>query len=616
MTNFKSALLGAVAVSCLGTSAAFAQAVVSPALLGSELKGAGATGVQAVAVQDFNCISGPANAQQLGLGGNANASPTPQPSAFETIPSGNFVPTSPTTANPAFNCATQSIQPNFLAKYVATGSGFGREIWRNFSNRFLSGTPGASNQNPFEVLLGQPAWTNVQFALSEGPISGTYTSGVLTGGDLFIYNQNANSAANKAGKGIQIPIYVVPVAFSYSAQYGIAPDGTALNFAAPVGGLKLNQSQYCGIVNGTVTNWNQIYPATTGTASVKSPFDSAARWTADGVPIRLVGRLDSSGTTDIFTRHLTAVCGTAGNKFTGAAATLPTAAQGTARYINGVLTAGTETPGLFALATGNSGVRDAVAAAPNVPTASGDGTLLNGKLGYNAGDFVVPATGAILQAAQLTQVGSTTAFKTATVANATAAFATITPPQSTASGAYNANDLRKNSVTGIPVNRANPLDWADVLYSRADLNGGFTARTLAAPVAGYPMTGVAFLLTSTCFKKDADRFAISQFLYANVKKITKKSDNTPVSSSTFVGTSKALLGVTSQSNIAPLSAGWQKAIFETFLTKTTGALGARGLWIQSKQPTTTLTGVTSNTGGTDSNVGGVAGAGCTSGAGA
>ncbi len=613
MKNFKPMLLGAVAASCMISTGAFAQAVINPVLAGSELKGAGATAVEGVLAEALNCVSGPTNAQQLGRGGNGNATPTPQPSTLTTVPSGSFNPTTPSLSNPVFNCATDSIQPNFVGKYVSTGSGFGREIWRSFSNRFRqttanpTGVAGASNQNPFVEISGQPEWTNVQFAFSEGPISAS---------DLSAYNSNANNATvngnvkSKAGRAIQIPFYVVPVTFSYSAQYGVSPTGVALNFQAPVGGIKMNQAQYCAIVNGTLLNFRDLSTA------LRDPNDSTTRWNADGVPIRLVGRLDGSGTTDIFTRHLAAVCGTTGNKFLAAAATLPAAAQGTARYINGVLTAGTETPGLFALATGNSGVRDAVAAAPNVPTANGDGTLLNGKLGYNSGDFVAPAPNTVLQGAQLTQVGSTTAFKTATAANATAAFATITPPQSLASGAYNANDLRKNSVTGLPVNRNNPIDWADVLYSRADLNGGFTARTLAAPVAGFPMTGVSFLLTSTCFAKDSDRFAITTFIAANVKKINKNSTGGNVSTSLFSGTSAALRGLSAQSNFAPLSAGWQRAIFDTYLTKATGALGARGLFIQSKVPTTTLTGITGNTGGTDSNVDGVAGAGCTPGAGA
>jgi phosphate transport system substrate-binding protein len=608
MKTSKALLFAAVAASSFVASTAFAQSIVDPVMAGAELKGAGASSVETVVVQAFNCISGPTNAQQLGKG-----APVPT-GTLTTVAAGSFNPTVPNTANPVFNCATDSVQPNFKAFYNSTGSGFGREIWRNFSNRFVSGIPAATNANPFEGTTG--VWNNVQFAFSDGPISAS---------DVTAYNTNANSATNKAGAAIQIPLYVLPVALAYNPQYGTTSLGTPLNFVVPVGGIKLTTSEYCGIFNGTVTNFKQVVKTgqtlkATGLGAEQTAED--ARWTADGVPIRLIGRLDNSGTTDIFTRHLSQanVCGTVGNKFSaGANQQLPAAAVGTGVFTSGALTAGAETPGLFARATGSSGVRDAINAAPNVPTASANGTLLNGKLGYVSADFVAPADTGGAVAAQLTQVGSTTVYKKPNATDAAAAFATIVPPQSIASGAYAAADLRKNSVTGLPVNRANPLDWADVLYSRADLNGGFTAKTLAAPSVGYPITGTTFMLTSTCFKSDANRYAVTEFLYANLKKITKNSTNGNVSTSLLSGPGATLLGLTAKNGLSPLSAAWQKAIFDTFLVQTGTAantLGSRGLWIQSKQPTTTLTGVTSNTGGTDSNVGGVAAAACTAGAGA
>ncbi len=631
MKNFKSILLGAVAVSSLGAGNAFAQSSVAPLLVGSDLRGAGASAVQTVVNEALNCISGNANAQQLGRGApahatlgvygiqpDANSLPTPgaiQGGALVTIPGGVFTG----LPNVIPRCATP-VQGNFKARYVSTGSGFGRDIWRSFSNRFTSGVTTTTNQsNPFEIVDDATSgWTNVQFAFSEGPISAS---------DLAAYNANANSATNKAGNAIQIPLYVVPVAVSYNRKYGVNTNtGADLFFTVPTGGMKLNQAQYCGIYNGTITNFNQL-----PTSSVSgSPLDVAGRYASTapggGVPIRLVGRQDTSGTTDIFTRHLTAVCGTTGNKFTGASASLPAAATGTAIYgPTGILLSGTEAVGLFARAPGNDGVAAVVALAPDVATPSG--VVLSGRLGYNSGDFVSPAPGALNDGAQLTQIGSTTAFKAPNAANATAAFATILPPQSTvSSGAYNATgDLRKNSVTGALVNRANPLDWADVLYSRADTAGGFSARTLAAPPAGYPMTGVSFLLTSTCFKNPANRVAMAQFLYTNLKKIkyddTIQTGTGNVSVNLLSGTAGTgtARGLSAQSNFAPLSAGWIKAIFDTFLVNTTtGGLGARGLWIQSKQPTTTAVAatITSNTGGTSSNVGGTAGAACATGAGA
>lgn len=642
MKNLKSILLGAVAVSGMASSGAFAQSTVAPLLVGSDLRGAGASAVQTLVAEAFNCISGNANAQQLGRGApahatlgvygisaDANSLPTAgaiQGGALVTIPGGVFTG-APTAIS---RCATP-VQGNFKARYVSTGSGFGRDIWRSFSNRFTSGVTTTTNQsNPFEIADGTPTgditsgWTNVQFAFSEGPISAS---------DLATYNTNANSTTNLAGKAIQIPLYVVPVAVSYNRKYGVNA-GTDLFFTVPTGGIKLNTAQYCGIYNGTIDNFNQLPSSSVSGSPADVPGRYASTAAGGGVPIRLVGRQDTSGTTDIFTRHLAAVCGTApfnpvtglGNKFTGPSASLPAAAVGTAIYSStGVLLSGTEAPKLFARAPGNDGVAAVVALAPDVVGQSG--VLLSGRLGYNSGDFVSPAPGAVNDGAQLTQVGSTTAFKAPNAVNATAAFATILPPQSiVSSGAYAATgDLRKNSVTGALVNRANPLDWADVLYSRADTSGGFTARTLAAPPLGYPMTGVSFMLTSTCFKNPANRVAIAQFLYTNLKKIkyddTISSGTGNVSVNLLSGTAGTgtARGLTAQSNLAPLSAGWQKAIFDTFLVKTTtGGLGARGLWIQNAQPTTAATVATlsGNTGGTDSNVGGVAAAACTANAGA
>ncbi|NWP47880.1 hypothetical protein GY986_25895, partial [Escherichia coli] len=59
--------------------------------------------------------------------------------------------------------------------------------------------------------------------------------------------------------------------------------------------------------------------------SLRDSADAVARWNADGVPVRLVGRLDRSGTTDIFTRALAAQCGSvaSGNNYATNAETLP-----------------------------------------------------------------------------------------------------------------------------------------------------------------------------------------------------------------------------------------------------------------------------------------------------
>lgn len=629
MKNMKSILLAAVAVSGVSANIAHARSVIAPVLVGADIRGAGASAVEGVVVRAHNCLSGPVNNQPVGRG-----APAASGGSTEDLPEFSYTPASPTATNPAFNCATQGVQPNYLGRYISTGSGFGREIWRNFSNRFISGVPAATQANPFEPVTG--VWTNVQYAFSEGPIVAS---------DVTAYNANANSATNLAGNPIQFPLYVVPVALAYNPRYGTTALGTPLIFTAPavpaVGNrIRITTSQYCAIFNGVINNWKQLVGTgqtlrATGLGAEQAAED--ARWAADGVPIRLVGRLDNSGTTDIFTRHLSqaTVCGTTGNKFTGNNQALPATAISTAVFDGpgGTLSAGTEVAGLFGRATGSSRVRDAVNAAPEVLTANGNGTLLNGKLGYISADFVAPADTNGAVAAQLPSVGSATANRLPTPANATAAFsATLLPPQTTAaSGVYNPADNRRNSANpGTPVNRGNPLDWSDVLYSRADQSGGFTGPTLASPTAGYPITGVSFMLTSTCFKTEANRAAISLFIAANLGQVnttsTWVSGPTNLSPNTFIGVGNPL-GLLPRDGFAPLPASWRNAIRDTFLRKLTGplgsnnaALGNRGLWISGTQPTTSLTvpapGFIRNSGGSSSNVGGITGAACTAGSGA
>ncbi len=613
-------LLSASALSVLGVNAAFAQVALPPV----ELRGAGASSITTILVQSLNCVGNP------GAGLNKAGTNT---GSLSTVAPGFYQPTVPSAAKPTQDCNTQEIQPDFEGRYVATGSGTGRAFWRLFSDQ-LPGTT-ASNINPFGT------WTNVQFAFSDAPASAS---------DLTAYAANANSAVNKAGAAIQFPLYSLPVAVAYDAKYGVR-NGNDLTFNVkstfitkdslgnPTGGLRLNKSAYCKIFNGEITNWNS--PAlnllnggnsTTATRTLKDADDSDARWDADGAPIRLVGRIDRSGTTDIFTRHLAAACTpfVAVNKFSNAAESLPyqvsvpggftatidmtgfrsdtsykpsstspalfagTTVQGISgaffnRTTQAIVTSqGAEAPGLFLLADGSSGVRDAIKFAPDQASPSEPTTLLNGKIGYIGADFVAPAPNATLFSAAL-QVGASTVFAGPTAANATLAFGSGTtallPPQAVAaSGAFSTADTRTNSLTGTPVDRANPLDWTDVLYANP-------ANTLANPAKGYAITGTTQFLGYTCYATDAKRFGIVEFLSLNFGKITKNSVNTPVSIDLFKGTATTSRGLLAKAGIAPIPAGWQTAINETFLKKSTQAsggviLGNKNLWVQSKLPTT------------------------------
>jgi hypothetical protein len=190
---------------------------------------------------------------------------------------------------------------DFAATYVPTGSGTGKAAWR-------SNTP---------QVPAQPTWNTVQFAFADSSIAPA---------DITSYNANVKPFG---GNGIQVPKFVLPVAFAYNPVYAKNPTSGVeyrFNVQAPqslpdavtgapkvVGGLRLSRAAYCGIFNGTIKNWNNsTLTSLNGGVSLKDPADP--NWgtvdndTAKGVPIRLVGRLDKSGTTDIFTRALAAQC--------------------------------------------------------------------------------------------------------------------------------------------------------------------------------------------------------------------------------------------------------------------------------------------------------------------
>jgi hypothetical protein len=664
MSNMKLTLLVATAMSGAFAGTANAQ-VLFPA---AEVRGVGATTIGDVLVRNLNCIGRP-TAGNNKYGTNSGQLLTIEPKVYQ--------PTTPSLTNPVLDCRDldgfgnplpdgsaltgQEVQPDFEGRYVGTGSGFGRQMWRLFSNQFTG-----SNINPFGT------WNNVQFAFSETPASAS---------DITAYNANANSVTNKAGPAVQVPFFVIPIALAYNPVYGYKNpvfDGTtglvvssdaeyAFNvkstfvakdrFGNPIGGLRLSKEAYCKIFNGLITNFNDpLLKTLNGNLDLRDTDDSTTRWAADGVPIRLLGRLDNSGGTDVFTRHLTAVCDTvpgltpATNKFDQAAEALPfdrtssinlsafrsdtaytpTSTRpiaGTIQSLSGAVydrvaqvintTQGAEAAGLFIVSDGSTGVAEGIEIAKTgilKPSASDATVQLNGKFGYVGADFVRPTAGRNLFSSSLQQ-GTGTTYLPPIALNASKAFGTVLPPQSTASsGAFNVNDARLNS-DGQAISRARARDWAAVLYPTS-------GNTLANPGVGYPITGTAFLLSYTCFADNADRLQLALWVGASLGKVTKKSDNTSLNPNTFKGTGAASFGIFSQSNTAVVPAGWVNAIAETYLKKSTqkstflsgpntgvtvtlGTLNAdpalvatpgNGLWIQSKAPlkTTDFDGILTN----------------------
>ncbi|MHC5936833.1 substrate-binding domain-containing protein [Nostoc sp.] len=144
----------------------------------------------------------------------------------------------------------KTVAPGFTFTYAPVGSGKGLDA-------FFTQTPPAGTPGP------------ISFAASDDPVDGTRT---VSGG---------------RGSYIQVPVIGVGITLAYNAT----------GLTAPAGGIKLSRASYCGILNGSITNWN-------------APSISAdnGRVIALNVPIKVVHRTDSSGSTFVLSSHLNTAC--------------------------------------------------------------------------------------------------------------------------------------------------------------------------------------------------------------------------------------------------------------------------------------------------------------------
>ncbi|WP_213979249.1 hypothetical protein [Sphingomonas sp. dw_22] len=313
MKRFKNALfLASVASSAIIATGAQAQVTASN---DGELflHGTGATSVQLVLVQELNCKGGTPNALTppdfwLGAIGSSTVAGTV---TFVAEPTDL-----PTAGGTNFNCATTELEPGFKARYVGSGSGAGRTAWSSVGN-LSAAFPGISN--PFGT------WTKVQYAFADSSASDADLT-AYTGGPSLT---GASYAAG--GAPIMFPKFVLPVAVAYAPVYGhnsSTGHDYSFNIQFPqnilgnaAGGLRLSRETLCGVFNASlanqtagsaIVNFNDPnFTADNGGTSLMDPLEATeapGRWAADGVPVRLVGRLDRSGTTDIFTRALVAQC--------------------------------------------------------------------------------------------------------------------------------------------------------------------------------------------------------------------------------------------------------------------------------------------------------------------
>lgn len=552
MSNLKSRmLLGA----CLAVSGAVGFAATADAAT-NKIYGGGSSLIAPYARQAEDCYGQPAQLVTKAV-----------PPVLTSITPFNY------TGNPApFDCSTQHVSATREIRYISTGSGTGvNAVYSNDPSLYGDVDPNTA---------GNQFYPGVQYGFSD-------TS--LDSNDVNVYNNGGGGAGthvgitvkDQAGGGggtydnpfvkfgplVQFPVLIAPVAIVYDPVYKKVRQGDNsvkeykfyINAARAdgSGGLRLDADTYCKIFNGQITNWNDpALKALNGNKPLKDPTDptKVGSWS---VPMQIVGRFESSGTTSIFTRHMAAVCsGLGGNAYADATTTLPaslhTANGGTGAHYdkntaNDLPVTG-EALGQFTLADGNDGVAKYVDFTVDPGPDTGD-NVTQGRIAYAGADYALP--GAVnnpsspaiglyaLNSADLKNSGGR--FKAPTPANALTAFGSLAPPQSLANGHY-------DSGSADPHHRANPQDWVEPASKNSVLANPDAAN-------GYPIVGTTNFLGYQCYATNANRAVVNGLMDWYM------SENV---------VSQSTLGLLAKAGLAPLPKPWRVAIRDTFTSNTSG----------------------------------------------
>ncbi|WP_017775088.1 substrate-binding domain-containing protein [Paraburkholderia kururiensis] len=313
--------------------------------------------------------------------------------------------------------------------YYSVGSGAGQ-------NGFLSNAPSFFGS----TVTGTVDFANSDAALSTAQITSYKAALGTTNGPL-----------------IQIPYIVTPITIPVINAPAVTSTTTPQTTPNQAHSIALNDDDLCGIFSGKLTNWNLVTnPETGATYSLNAP-------------IKVVYRADGSGTTELLTRHLAAVCTTA-NTANGVTFVDSLTFANTSAFPTGV-------PSNFVSATGSGGVRSALLA---MPTSSGSPAAVAYLSPDYTNTFLAPSSSSAspaLQVASLLNARNNT-YYAPTAANATTALGTIAPPST------------KNLAS-------NPANWVP--------NAG-------NPTAGYPVSGTSQIILSQCYASSAVTTAVEDYL--------------------------------------------------------------------------------------------------------
>jgi phosphate transport system substrate-binding protein len=482
--------------------------------------------------------------------------------------------TAPVVSNPStFNFVGSPAQDCSTTHYETSGKSALNYLFENSGN----GIKSIYAHDITKLGVTPSGWTSptVQFSFSETALDindvSIYNSGG-TGGHVGLtvvapgVTPGAGQVANPAqhyGALVQIPFIIAPVGIVYDPVYKKVynTDTSVTKYKFNIhfprtdssGGLRLNVATLCQIFNGQITNWNDpALKKANGNASLEDPTDPtpAKSW---GLPLQIVGRSDSAGATNVFSRHLAAVCagvsysGGVTNQYPDAASTLPSTLIG-ASYLKGTGSnppPSGETAGKFTVASGADGVAEYVAFS-RTPD-SGTTSITQGRIGYTGVDLALPAV--------LNTGANTYGLNTATLQNnsghwiaptptaALAAFASQLPPESDADGTYDPSVTTNGQ-------RVNPQDWV-----QPNLKISYMADPVVS--GAYPITGTANALLYTCYSTSNKYKVLNGFF-------------TWFYGQKLINTTKT--GLLNEAGVSPLPLAWRTAIKNTFLTSTLSGL--------------------------------------------
>lgn len=577
MTNLRSILL-------IGTTAASIIGVAAPASA-INLYAGGATLPAQYVRQAADCWG-----QKVDLAFRATTA---------TTPIANF-------NNGTFNCDEANggfiVSPGDTIYYIGTGSGRGV---MGFFTHTAEG-PGTNPAVDDPDWLGTPAapaiyatkvsFTDTDAGVPEAEIGaaddstpatvGIYTNGgLITRSGLTARILAPNIAPTPGavpveyinprqnfGRAIQVPILIAPVSVAYDPVYkkvvSAAGVVTEYRYLLPTprgngsGGLDLTRVQYCNLFNGVYTSLGDLRALGILNKATTDPQNLAS---FDATPLFIVGRSDGSGTTSIFSRNLSAVCGAdtpATNKYPDAADTLPAALRNslTAPVVNGGgiynkslanTPAPNEVVGKFTIADGNDGVSKYL----DFTTVPAAGTELSqARFGYVGADYALPYVTNTVQ--------NTFGLNTADLQNKSGNF--VAPSGQGALNAYRGlRAPQSNSFGGFdaaqPGDRLDPSTGDRQWVQRASKTSPVADPAPAGTTSQYPISGTTQVLVYQCYARPAVTVPATPSDASRIRSFF----NWYWSADAVNDSGAGLIGA---AGFAPMPRAFRTAMIETFIT--------------------------------------------------